>query len=84
MNLGDLEFKEEDFKTEKSELYHENGFLEGFVEAANRILREKLAGAPEVIGTPLYNEWNRGWDSGNWDSTHRARLVCIEEIGKEG
>ena len=49
------------------------------IEKANRILEEKLKAAPVVYG-PLENGkdgWHPWWLK--W-KTHKARLVCIEEI----
>lgn len=95
MNLGDLEFKAEDFfiletdkaLTTKNEMLWfqmKEEFAKRAAEDANRILREKLAKAPEVFGFRdgsgrlMFCE-NPVDNSGN---DHRASLVCIEEVGK--
>lgn len=76
MNLGDLEFKPKDF----SALEDDHNEPE-IIEIANRILREKLAKALSV-----WTETDTEGDRGDWKEermpwhTHRARLVCIEEI----
>ncbi len=71
MNLGDLEFKEEDFTEEIVERFDCDT-----VRIANHILRERLAKAPEVFANPEISAWG---DQDKHD-THRARLVCIEEM----
>lgn len=93
MNLGDLEFKSEDFeeviKVEGFGRSITKGLSERIMHSANRILREKLSKAPEVFGTYregcLSSVWRVGTPFGGWSQTldaHRARLVCIEEIEK--
>lgn len=68
MNLGDLEFKAEDFGG--FNVVRTNSHTIALL--ANSILREKLAKAIELKGVP----------SPSKDCLLRARLVCIEEIGK--
>jgi hypothetical protein len=80
MNLGELEFKPEDFELCKGELTEER-MIQRAAQLANNFLREKLAKAPEVqsnwsVGKYHWCEINRVRD------THRARLVCIEEVGE--
>lgn len=92
MNLGDLEFKPEDFYEHIEDAIKFNAFeqlVQVVTNEANRILREKLVKAPEVFGTYregcLSSVWRVGTPFGGWSKTldaHRARLVCIEEIEK--
>lgn len=77
MNLGDLEYKAEDG------VENARGVLVISIERANQILREKLAKAKEVFGVRVTTG---GMIFATLPessaATHRARLVCIEEVGK--
>lgn len=67
MTFDELKFQHGDLETRREE------------ENANRILREKLERAPEVFGLgPHEFEIMRRTPALN--ATHKARLVCIEEI----
>lgn len=53
----------------------------GIAERANRILRDKLANAPEVYGNrDCPYSGDRLWTNFEHNTTHRARLVDITEI----
>lgn len=83
--LGKLEFKPEDFVIEDGPTFLINGVvmtpknLRDYVAVqANMILLRKLRDAPVVYGDPgPIGTW--GPDEESCD-THRARLVCVEEI----
>lgn len=71
-----LEFTEAD-----EDVLHRSGRVRGIsVEKANARLAEMLRECPEIYTGPgLRNE--QFWDTVLTDGyTHRARLVCIEEI----
>lgn len=78
MNLGELEFKAEDFDGLRNEFW----FPE-LLQQANRILREKLEKAT-IVKTLSHHDWHQGeWehiDGRPIKYTHTARLVCIEPI----
>lgn len=53
------------------------------IEEANRLLKERLEKAPEIFGWPdnAKDMYYANWGSLNSPKdTHRARLVCIEEV----
>lgn len=83
MNLDELEFKACDFAV----LGDGNSMLINFqrlvAERANELLRERLGQAVEVFGTfediRPYN-WIPDSPFHHVQISHRARLVCIEEI----
>lgn len=84
MNLGELEFKAEDFELCKGELTEER-MVQRAAHLANSILREKLEKAPEVERTALiHGPYGKIWKNKGTVSSpaYRARLVCIEEIKK--
>lgn len=78
MTLGDLEFKAEDFRTESLQL--PPSYLSVVTETANRLLRERLEKAP-ITENVAESEGNY-YTACCGDYTHKARLVCIEEIKK--
>lgn len=96
MDLGELEFMPEDFEALRlwfkgqHALQWEDGekIIVGIKSLssgiANRILREKLAKAKEVLHTLELPGWRNQLSlSYEWPNprvTHTARLVCIEEI----
>jgi hypothetical protein len=47
-------------------------------EQANRLLRERLEKAPQVFMVKGFGHFDTWREEG--DPTHKARLVCIEEI----
>lgn len=92
VKLGELEFKPEDFirfdnpikeLMDPRDVQLAEAMAEFSAEQANRILREKLGKAPVGEGWGIeQGEWytptyKAGFDS---ESTHKARLVCIEEL----
>lgn len=81
MNLGDLEFKAEDFEGMQ---YAATDLLTAvFALRVNDILREKLAKAPEVFGNILMRKEKAVFSLEERNSdTHSGLLVCIEEVGK--
>jgi hypothetical protein len=96
MNLGDLQFKAEDFATAWCEPDTSSTEMDVVLAAAcarvaNRLLRERLGKAPEVFGKGHddFSKHDR-WAVSQWvnihdgmpKSTHHARLVCIEELPK--
>lgn len=85
MNLGDLDFKVEDFNGIKMPMT--NGRittdivrLDEMLRVANGLLKDRLEKTPEVYS---HRNCKSAW-SNNCERhhTHRARLVCIKEIGK--
>lgn len=84
MNLNELEFKPGDFEPACG--YH-NEAADHAARIANRLLRERLGKAPKVHAKETmvpgaFNQWHSGriFHARGRD-THRARLVCVEEIG---
>lgn len=81
MELKELEFKTEDF--DNAPILGDYD-ADDMTEYFNRILREKLEKAPEVFaskyGLQTWIKFKSGSDK--FRDTHRARLVCIEELGK--
>ena len=84
MNLGDLEFKAEDFA---QLLYYlreecETPTATQLAELTNRLLRERLENALLLRHSNNKTEAN-GWYIGEKSTdTHSGRLVCIERIKK--
>lgn len=81
MNLGELEFKAEDFP-ECDQVDTDGDLSRSCAIRANERLRERLEKAKEVTGY-MHSDGYFILDSSpqNGD-THSARLVCIEEVGK--
>lgn len=82
MTFDELKFKAEEFETlmvimGSIPIGRENGFI--IAECANRILKEKLEQAPEHY---MFYQDGMWWSHEIYLSkdTHKARLVCIEEI----
>lgn len=85
MNLGDLEFKAEDFADKNNpnrkllsedDIALADAMAEFSAEQANRLLRERLAKAQEISAD------GKRWGCIKSVATQRARLVCIEEVEK--
>lgn len=92
-NLGELAFTEDEFdiRWPDGAPMMSSKQERAFVEAANRILAEKLARAPHVYGNGRppadcdndmlqYYEWREVKDLET--DTHEARLVCVKELEK--
>lgn len=83
MNLGTLEYKDED--CQGSAFFDARDAVPWItIERANRLLRERLGKAPEVSRNHHRGSgWGRVWETGHVpNTTHKARLVAIEEVGK--
>jgi hypothetical protein len=54
-------------------------------EIANLMIQKWLAEAPTVFSHNNFNNWHQSnprWADEKFPNTHRAKLVCIEEIKK--
>lgn len=88
MKLGDLEFKTEDAQADLSISYKGEALLVEMIsiEAANRLLSERLEKAP-LAGTRdslNANPWGRDWSEAIQTTyhTHTGRVVCIERLSR--